>query len=495
MGHNLPVNTHTLRITRVAAAAACLLLALGADAPAAHAGGFELPEGGARALSRGGAFTVGVDDPSALLLNPGALIRLRGTHLLYNHVLISESATFTRQASDLPPGTDYSSQGFDPLAPVSNEETLFPLGAMLLATSDFGLDDFTFAAGIYGPNAHGKKRYPTSGGQRYMLTSLDAILFYPSLSVAYGQPDTFGVGLTLQWVMAPSLKLGLVVDGSQAGELHAYYSGNDVEARIALSDMTSFTALLGAWWRPTPAVELGVSGRVVPAKLNLDGEFTLHNVPGQTQFSDAQLSVTGSAARLDMTLPPTARAGVRYRGLDGEREVWDLELNVVYEAWSMMERYDVQLDGIINLFVGAEAPNAVIEKRWMDTLSVRLGGSWNAWEAGANALQLSAGAYYESPTVPKNYEHLDFLAFDRVGLGLGATATFGDLRLTLAYSHVFQGSRDVDERYGKVYQQRPLDPCPDQCDGGAGWSGVPANAGHYESSYDLFAAALELSFL
>jgi len=492
MGHKRPVNTRMTRLSRVAAVAACALLAIGADAPAATAGGFELPEGGARALSRGGAFAVGVDDPSALFLNPGAMIRLRGTHVLLNHVLVWENASFTRQPSDLPPGTDYSSEGFDPLAKVENSEPLFPLGAMLLVTSDLGLDDFTFGAGIYGPNAHGKKQWPTEGGQRYMLTSLDAILFYPSLAVAYGDRETFGVGLTLQWVMAPSLKLGLVVDGSQNGDLHAYYSGNDVEAEIALSDMTSFSAILGAWWRPTPELELGVSGRVVPANLDLDGEFTLHNIPGQSQFAADDLEVTGSAARLDLTIPPTARAGVRYRGLDGEREVFDLELNVVYEAWSMIERYNVELDGIINLFVDAEAPDAIIEKRWMDTLSVRLGGSWNAWQEGDNALQLSLGAYYESPTVPKNYEHLDFLAFDRVGLGVGATATIGALRVTLAYSHVFQGSRDVDERYGKVYQQRPLDPCPDQCDGG--WDGVPSNAGHYESSYDLLAAAIEATF-
>ena len=56
MGENDPVNTHPW-IASVAAAAASLLLALGAPAPTARAGGFEIPEGGARALSRGGAFT------------------------------------------------------------------------------------------------------------------------------------------------------------------------------------------------------------------------------------------------------------------------------------------------------------------------------------------------------------------------------------------------------------------------------------------------------
>lgn len=227
------------------------------------------------------------------------------------------------------------------------------------------------------PRRTGAKSFPTEGGQRYLLTSLEALLFYPSVSIAYGKEDSFGVGVTLQLVMAPSLEMGLVVDGSQAGGLNAYYSGNDVLATISMSDMLSFSAIFGAWWRPIPALELGVSGRVVPAFLQFDGEFTLSNVPGQTQFSEQQLSVPGSRAQMDLTIPPTAKVGARYRHLDGEREVFDVEVNLVYEAWSLVERYDVHLDGTINLFVGAEAPDTVIEKRWRDTLSVRLGGTWN----------------------------------------------------------------------------------------------------------------------
>lgn len=476
---------------------ACLASTLAASPPA-HAGGFEIPDSGTFNLGRGGASIVRADDPTALVLNPGALLRLRGTHLLLDHVFVFEHSRFTRAESDLPPGTDY---GFDPLAPVENQDDLFALGGMFIATTDFGLDDFTFAAGVYGPSAHGQKRYPIEGGQRYMLTALEAILVKPSLAVAWGDRDTFGIGLTLQLVMTPSLEMELVVDGSQAGELHAYYSGNDVLATISLSDMAAFSAIVGAWWRPLPALELGISGQVVPTALSLDGEFTLSNVPGQTQFSEQQLTVPGSAARLDLTLPPTLRAGVRYRHLDGEREIFDVELDVVYEAWSVLDAYEVELDGTINLFVGAEAPDTVIEKRWRDTVSVRLGGTWNLigpeapgglWGDSAGALQLSLGGYWERGAVPENYEHLDFLSFDRVGLSIGIAGRVGPVRLKAAYSHVFQEDREVSERFGKVYQQRPLDPCPDTCDGGAGWSGVPANAGLFESGYDLFALGLEL---
>lgn len=489
---------HDGRIRRrsmlVAAAIGAVALALGGGGRA-RAGGFEIPESGVVSLSRGGAFVARGDDPTALMLNPGALIRLMGTHLQYNHVLVFEDSTFTRAESDLPPGTDY---GFDPLAPSSNSETLFPLGGMLLVTSDFGTDDWTFAAGVYGPNSHGKKSYRTDGGQRYMLTGLDAILFFPSVAVAYGDRKSFGVGATLQWVMVPNLAMSLVVDGSQSGGLHAYYSGNDVEAHIEMSDMTAFSAIVGAWWRPMPELELGVSGRVVPAMLNLEGKFSLHNVPGQTQFSEAQLTVPGSAARLDLTIPPTARIGARYVGKSGERECWDVELDVVYEAWSMIERYAVELDGTINLFVGAEAPDAIIEKRWRDTLSVRLGSTITAWNGrlggSESDLRISLGGYYERGAVPDGYEHLDFLSFDRVGVAAGVGFKVGALKIDLAYSHVFQGDRTVDEAHGKVFQQRPLDPCPDRCDGGAGWSGVPANAGRFESGYDLVSAGVEAAF-
>ncbi len=172
--------------------AAVLALLLGVVSPAL-AGGLEIPDNGTFALSRGGAFTVRADDPTALIHNPGGLSRLTGTRLLYNHVLMWEDATFTRAATDLPPGNDY---GTTPNAPVSNSEALFPLGATLIAATDLGTDDWTFALGLYGPHAHGAKRWPVQGGQRYLLTELDTLLAYGSLAVAYGDAETFGVGVT-----------------------------------------------------------------------------------------------------------------------------------------------------------------------------------------------------------------------------------------------------------------------------------------------------------
>jgi hypothetical protein len=52
----------------------------------------------------------------------------------------------------------------------------------------------------------------------------------------------------------------------------------------------------------------------------------------------------------------------------------------------------------------------------------------------------------------------------------------------------------VPEATAKGYQIRPLDPCPDACDFGAGWSGVPANTGVFESGYDIVSVGIENTF-
>jgi long-subunit fatty acid transport protein len=452
----------------------------------ALAGGFEVGVNGALATARGGAFTVRADDVTALAHNPAGLLKLRGTHLQLSHNTVHAPATFTRAVTDIPHGANPA--GTDPNAPVSNESPWFALGGLAMASTDFGLENWTFAAGLYGPSASGSQRWPETGGQRYMLTQLDVMLVYYSVAAAWGKRDHYGLGLTLQMAHQPQTNLKLVVDGTTGGDLAPYYNATDVVSEIRLSAPPAFTAIAGGWWRLDDHWELGASGRVVPAYLRGSGDFTLANTTTGSKFSAAQLAVAGSAARLDLVIPPTAQVGVRYRGLDGARERWDLELNAVYEAWSMLQDYKVDLDGTIKLFAAAEAPTVVIAKNWRDTFALRLGGSYHLAEL---PLSLSAGSFVETGAVPQNYSHLDFTSFNRLGLGAGVTGHFGPLDLQLSYAHVFQEDRTVSEAYGKVYQQRALAMCPDSCKGPGGvrYDGVPANAGKFETAFDFLSVS------
>lgn len=460
----------------------------------ARAAGFELPGQGTADMGRGGAFVARGDDPTAIAINPGSLVKLRGYHLLYNHSFVWSPVTFTRSVSQLertdpygePPPVGYN---YDPFAPVSNGSELFALGGFFAATANFGLDGWTFALGVFGPNGSGRSQYPITGGQRYMLTETNLLLLYYSAAVAYGDPDLWGVGATLQYVHMPSVQYSLVVDGQPGGDLNPYAAGGDVEATLQLSDPFAFSAIVGGWWRPTPALELGASGRVVPALLNPSGDFSLRNVPGQTQFTADKLEVPGASAAFELTVPITAKVGGRYRhlGTDGE-EIFDIELDLAYEAWSMVNDYNVNLEGEILLYARAPVQDVSIPKRWRDTVSVRLGGTW---QIVPKMLSWSLGGFWEQGANPQNYVHLDFMSLDRFGFGTGLKTTVGLLSISAAYMHVFQADATVDENFGKVIQQRPVSQCPDGC---GGFSGVVANAGTFKSSYDQLAVSAEVGF-
>ena len=471
------------------ALAVCML-----PAGTALAGGFDIPGVGARSMGRGSAYIVLADDLSALLLNPGGLSRQKGTSLLLGENLLWHHGSFTRQPSvlnDPQPNT----RPADPLATVENEDPLFPLGMAFGLASDFGLEDWVFALQISGPNAVGHVKYPTMGGQRYMFTEMDMLLIYYSAAAAWGKKDHFGIGLTLTYVQLPKSQFSMLIDGvnGPGQPLHPYYSDFDLIANLDLADHTSFTATLGAWWRVVPQLELGVSARVVPIYLNPSGDVTMDTPSGQ----DSPMNISGGGgASMDLTLPIIVRAGLRYRHLDKrDREVFDIELDFVYEAWSSVDEYKTKLADTTVDYGSGPVPTIddaiLLPRKWKDTFSVRLGGSWNAVP---DLFTWSLGGFWESAAVPNNYSYIDVASFDRFGAGTGLSFRFYGVDLNIAYMHVFQLDREVDEQYAKVFQSRPLSPCAPTGYYCGGVDGVPVNAGKYETSYDQLNMSLTLHF-
>ncbi len=468
----------------------------------AAAAGFEVGSNGSVAVSRGGAFTVKADDLTAMEHNPAGLMRGKGTRVQWSHNVVHSPARFTRAATQIPhgdnpsikPGYEGAGQKVDPLAPTENQTPWFALGATFVAATDFGLENWAFAVGVFGPSGAGHQEWSVNGGQRYMLTKLDVLLVYYSAAMAWGKKDHYGLGATLQVAHQPKTDLSLVTDGTTGGDLAPYYSPTDVEATIHVTSAPAVTAILGGWYRLTQNWEVALSGRVVPVTLHGKGDITLANTPTGSQFSAKQLAVEGSSAKMDLVIPPTAKAGVRYRGVDGDKERYDLEFDLVYEAWSMLNEYDLRLGGTIKLFANKQAPeHVIIGKAWRDTVSARLGTTYHLKDS---PLSVSAGTYVENGATPTNYANLDFTSFNRLGVSAGVQAHLSRVDLSLAYMHVFQESQTVSELYGKVYQQRPVAQCPKECQGPGGvqYDGVPANAGTFETSFDIISASVQVNF-
>lgn len=442
-----------------------------------HAGGFEIPDLGARSLGRGGAFAVGASDLTALHYNPGKLAALGGTRFLYSHNLIWHNTTFQRAALSDAWGDDAGYQ----FALAENGQKLFPLGLSGFIGSDFGLKNWMFAAGVYGPNAVGRHEYPDYGPQSFLLTKMDVLMIYYSLAAAWQLPKKFGVGVTLQYVDMASMQYALVADSAVTPNLNPIPDENSTQLinDLQLKDRAGFTAIAGLWGRPHPRLELGAGGRVIPVNMNPRGGVSTDK---ETLISD---DVTAS---MTFTLPVTLRGGIRYlHPMKGKPELerFDIELDLFWENWGQLDAYYIDFEGAIN---GQPIADQVIEKNWRDTFSVRLGGDVNLLDGH---LTLRAGGFYETGASHPDYAHLDFPSYNRGGVGGGLTGSFRGVSLTVGFMHIFQQRQEISEQFGKGFQLRPIAGCPERCDG---LSGVPANAGVFDSSFDTLGFSLGFHF-
>lgn len=459
----------------------------------AHGAGLTFLDPGARSLARGGAIVAGVDDATAVFLNPARLVDDHAYGVTGALTLALLEHGFDRA------GVDSTGAPYAPVAE-SGPPGLLPL---LAAKGSFGLEDWAFGLALHAPNAYGTREFPTDGAQRYQLVDTDIQLFTTSVAVAWRPLPELSVGLALELVTLLRARIGMVVDGYWLQTTHADSGPYDTLAHIDVADPARFDVTLGLAWRPRDWLEVGLSARLLPVAFAADGAWTPRFLGEDIArlHEGGQLSVTESGVHLGLTLPPIVRLGVRLVGRDTpEAAPWgDLELDLVYEAWSVYERLDVRFDGALAL-AAAENPLPLhpldMPRAYRDTVSVRLGGSVRP---GLEWLDLSAGAFYESAAAPPATTTVDTAAGHRLGFGIGATFQVGPVALTAAWVHAFELPVDVTEGQTDIVQQRPASPCVRPYDGSACTprgvpSGPAVGAGRYTAGVDLvsFGASLAL---
>lgn len=470
---------------------ACLGLALAvAAARPALATGYYSGNKGARAAGRAGAFAARADDLSAVIYNPAGLTFIDGTLLQLSNRFSYNSYEYTRAPTldfghpegGVPPYVEFPA--------VHNETPFQGLEPLLGVASNLGVKDFMFALVVHAPAGVGREQFPALGPQRYMMVSREAIILNYSASAAYKVSDQFGVGASLQWIHVPHLRYSLVIDGNGfPGKANPVWSELDMLSTTTGSDPFTFNAVLGAWYSPTPSFVFGLSGQVIPTQIHTNS--TLEIAAQSPNITDSVvLTRDGEDANdvhLSLPLPVTLRAGARYRNLAGLREVFDLELDVVYESWSRVERFDVATNGLTAHLMGqtVDIGDIEVEKHWNDTLSVALGGDYNAIP---DRLTVRGGVFFESAVADRAYAHVDFVGGNQLGGTLGASVKFGKLELGLAYEYRQQPTVRVRESEAAVYQEVPGSPCkapytdPDNCH--PAYIGQPApavNAGVYRA--------------
>ncbi|MBS2011819.1 MAG: outer membrane protein transport protein [Deltaproteobacteria bacterium] len=458
---------------------------------AASAGGLEMPDQGAEAVGRGGAFTAKADNATAVHYNVAGLAQQRGTRAYLGSNASTSSTVFRREGTyaDDPnnPATPWGGRAY----PAVDNEGGMKAFPFLAVTSDFGLESAAFALAVHTPPASNyagrvyplvvngmpsPARYDQVGGGSSSL-----IYYTGAAGFRLGSAVDLGVAVTAVSTRIQTRSVSYLDAGSACG--NGEFHGCDGRAEGEVSGWTA-TGAIGLLARLGDSYTLGAHVRG-PVMIDASGQ-SASTAPtalgGQSQGA--------KGFELRTALPVVARLGLRKAFPGARGEIGDIEIDATYERWS-----DAQSPGPRARFeMLATTPNAQVTQlhNYNDTFSLRLGGAYNV-PVGDSRLSFRGGAFYDSTATPSAWTRLDADTLAKIATTLGVGAKVGSFRFDVAYAAVFDVSRTVTDG-----QLRPVNALKGGASVDATGKDLPVvNNGSYSGFTHLFSAAVvvELDYL
>ena len=391
-------------------------------------------DAGTRGLSRGGAFVAGADDISAQWYNPAGLIHVRGTQATIDMTGVSQYVLFDR-----------ADEGDLVFEAVTNDAPPMAIPSFGVST-DFGLDKFTFALGLYPPYAPDMS-YPEDGPQRYTLVDTLVLQAFAGPSVAWQPKPWLTVGGGVAWTFMKAeqeLTVAMCAAGADCGD----NVSQDVNIRLEALEPARVIWNAGVLVEPTEWLSVGASV-VPPITFRAEGtitadfgeDFGLASLLAETSYTDDDIVLV-------VPMPLIARLGVAVRPMPN----LEVELASVYEGWHVSE---VLLVDEVDLAVtfnedSALAPDEPIvltddielKTGYQDTISARLGADWDInprWTA-------RAGTFLETSGVPKETQGVGLVDGLKFGYGVGGGVQIvRPLTLDLGVSQSFIQKREITD--------------------------------------------------
>lgn len=404
------------------------------------ASGYYLPGHGIRPLGRAGAFVVsGEQNLNSLWHNPANLAGMDELQLTIDAALVNLSFDFHRadRVEDNGAVTSFS--------PVSNEAWPTPI-PQFLAGGKFILPNTSWALGLYAPYLPGQT-FPENGAQRYTLVdNANSLAGFLHFALAFEFNDHVRIGAGLQYVPA-SFKFVNVASGYTGLYGRPEDEDLDLLSEVTLTSLTGFSGNFGFWTRLSSAFQAGLSVQLPVTFHDSDAKLKTR-LPSHPTFNNAEQ--VGDSMDVSFMFPFVARAGIRF-----VQPTFDIELDVVFENWSAVERIDatpkdLEVAGVPGIGSIPVAPIS-IPQRWRDTFSVRLGGDFSVNEQ----LTVRAGYAFDSSAIPDETYSVFLADGDKHLLSVGGTLDFGTWSLDAAYGYYLMFDREITN--SEVHQINPTD--------------------------------------
>lgn len=425
-------------------AASCGLASLLIVSPA-WAGGFYVPEIGARAMGMAGAVVSSVQGPSSIFHNPAGLASIGGTKIQLNAMGAMPNIDYWRRPIK---NADGSLTMFDKVSNLNR----FGVVPSFFAGSNFGLKKWGFGVGVYVPfGAH--IEYPEDGAQRYSIIEANLRNFFVTPTASYKFGKGWSVGLGVSYVFS-TIKLrqgssAVFVIGTPQDNPNpdAEFDGsNTLEGK----DSASFGANLGIRYQdPKGRYGFGLSA-MLPTSADFRGDALIENdtIGGGKAFEEfgEGLEKGRREDRFHMRFryPLILRAGLNV----SPAERLSVNLDVNWQRWSTSRELviDFEKNQPLLLMPGAVLYDVVIPQRWKDTVSVRVGAEYQPL---ANVpLKLRVGALYDQSPVKDMYFDMMTPDSDKLGLSAGAGYRFSlsdaiELDVDLAFLNLRMKERNI----------------------------------------------------
>jgi long-chain fatty acid transport protein len=384
----------------VRALAACLApLSLAAAAGPAAANPADAFGFGARAAAMAGAHTAAAEDGSATYYNPALLARFAEIRIDVGYQVAVPTLTADGHDLEVDP-----SRG---------------LALGLVVPGRVAGRPVAIGAGVFLPDQHiTRTRALPSPQPRFALYDNRPQRFFLSADVAVEILPGLTVGGGIAYLSSTHGDVALrgLIGFPQAER-------SDLELAIDVDLETVRYPHLGAAWRVTPWLDLGVSYRggfrlLIEQGVRIDGDVGLPEL--EPVVEDGFLSLF--SASQDLFQPAQLTAGLAARITPRTAVAFDLG----WHRWSAFEnpaaRIEIDLDvGMFNDFVDLPPALPLPAPHYHDIVVPRLGVEHRAWQDRRGRVVRARGGYvYEPSPAPEQFGETNFIDNHKHGLSLGA---------------------------------------------------------------------------
>ncbi len=382
------------------------------------AGGYAIPHQTAKAIGLSNAVTAGVDDPSAVYVNPAALTEVEGNQVLggitYINTVSSVSNSGRRSVN-------------------KHDDSFLPT---FFANYHVPETDFTLGFGSYSPFG-----LATSYGEdtitRFAAIRSELKPFYLNWAAAWRASDLVSIGAGASFVRgSATLTRAIFLDALGIGI-------PDGRARITGTDQT-FAYNLGLLVKPQDSVKVGLTFRG-RAYLDFEG--------ADVKFADFNGTPTRTkvARGASLVLPAVLSAGIHCQASPR----WSLEFVYDWTKWDDFESLKITFDAPLPALGGAVPISGMfVNAKWKNTSTLRLGTLLHLNESW----DLMAGIAVDETPIPSKTLNPIIPGADILTVNGGASYTWRKLQLTVGYMAVFYKTRNVQNSVLEASAPPPLTP-------------------------------------